>query len=389
MPPKSLKINKNNYTNIICIIIVVVIIIFLYNRYTTLNKQRNNSGFDDNDYKSIQKYLLMDNDPTLAKTKKPILWIPIDYEYNSRSWQSFGSRSSFELNQPYLYLTVKSIILHCNESFHICIIDDKSFNKLIPDWKIDMSSISSPISCYVRALAQVKILSKYGGIMVPPSFCCMRDLIDMYNMGLSNNDMFICENIDRNITSTTHQFYPNMNFMGARKESKIADDLIDFIQRTISNDYTAQSQFLGDFNRWCNTRVHKNKITLIPAKMIGASTLDNNPVLLDDLMSNNYIDFYTNIYGIYIPSNEILSRIHYQWFARLSPQQVLESNTIIGKYILDAVSSGQQSIVEPMKSSNPKNWIGYWQVPSQFGLWGMKPQPFATHLIRRNTNPKP
>ena len=218
MPPKSLTIKKSNYINIICIIVVVVFLIFLFNRYSDLQEKKNRENRsvlenDQNDYKSIQKYLLMDYDPTLAKTTKPILWIPIQYEYNARHWQSFGSRSSFELNQPYIYLTVKSIILHCSESFHICMIDDNAFGKLIPGWNIEMGKLASPILDNVRKLGQAKILSNYGGLFVPPSFVCLRDLIDMYTLGLNNNDMLICETIDTNITSTTHDFYPNSNFM--------------------------------------------------------------------------------------------------------------------------------------------------------------------------------
>jgi hypothetical protein len=394
MSPKKFNIKKLNYTNIICIVIVVVVCIVLFNRYNDLQSKKKRSSQsilenNENDYKAIQKYLLLDYDPTLAKTKKPILWIPIQYEYNSRNWASFGSRSSFELNQPYIYLTVKSILIHCSESFHICMIDDQSFSKLIPGWKIQMSSLSSPVSSCIRKLGLAKILSIYGGMIVPPSFVCLRDLIGMYNMGLNNNDMFVCETIDRNITSTTHDFYPNSNFMGAKKGANIVEEFIDFIQRTISSDYTSQSTFLGDFNRWCNSKIDKNYITIIPSKMVGVSTMDGSQVPIDDLLGNDYIDFYKNMYGIYIPSDEVLNRIHYQWFARLSPIQVLESNTILGKYILLANRPQSRGIVEPMKQRKTNNWVGYWQVPSGFGLWGMKPQPFATNLTRTNTIPKP
>ena len=38
--------------------------------------------------------------------------------------------------------------------------------------------------------------------------------------------------------------------------------------------------------------------------------------------------------GLYIPWNELINRTSLQWFVRLSPQQVLESDTIIGKQLL-------------------------------------------------------
>ena len=66
---------------------------------------------DKDNHNMIRKYLLEDSefDASEQKVKKPIMWIHIKYEYNARKWLSFGSRSSCELNQPYLYLTLKSI----------------------------------------------------------------------------------------------------------------------------------------------------------------------------------------------------------------------------------------------------------------------------------------
>jgi hypothetical protein len=372
-----------NYMNYIYLLAILMIVWFLYNRYEDKRQREENSE----NYNEIQKYLLKDTD--LAKEKKPILWIPITYDYNARNWISFGSRSSFELNQPYMYLTVKSIINQCEESFRICLIDDDSFVKLIPGWSVNMKTISSPVLDYVRSLAIAKLLYIYGGMVVPPSFLCMRDLIELYNMGTSGEKMFVCETVDRNITSTTHEFYADSSFMGSPKENPVMQELIDFIQRKVSSDFTAQAEFLGDFNRWCNTRANRGQIKLIPGKLIGTKTMDDKTILVDDLLSNDYIDLYPQAYGIYIPAKEILNRRHYEWFARLSPKQVLESNVIISKYILLASTpDSKKGTIEPMVD-RPKKWVGYWQVPSGFGLWGLKPQPFATHLIRNNTDPKP
>ena len=189
-----------NYINYIYLIVILIVLWFLYNRYEDKRAREENVG----NYDAIQKYLL--NETSLADTKKPILWIPITYEYNARNWISFGSRSSFELNQPYMYLTVRSIINQCQDSFHICIIDDDSFGKILPNWTVNMRSIASPVSDYMRSLALSKILYKYGGLIVPPSFLCMRNLNELYAMGTSGEKMFICETVDRNITSTTHEF---------------------------------------------------------------------------------------------------------------------------------------------------------------------------------------
>ena len=98
-----------------------------------------------NEEELIQKYLLGE-DENLETSKVPILWIYVPYEYNSRNWINFYSRSSFDLNQPYLYLTLKSIINQCKNSFKICIIDYAAFDKLLPGWKLNLERVPSPVS---------------------------------------------------------------------------------------------------------------------------------------------------------------------------------------------------------------------------------------------------
>jgi len=373
-----------DYINYVWIIIIFIVAAYLYQRYTA--KQFNNTTEQEN-YSTLQKYLINDG-TTLdnSKDERPILWIPLHYEYNSRNWQSFGSRSSFDLNQPYLYLTVKSIINQCSDSFRICLIDDESFSKLLPNWKINMGGISSPVLDYMRQLGLTSLLNHYGGLLVPASFLCFRDLIDMYNTGTSNNKICICETIDRNITSTSYNWYPNLYFMGAQKGAPVLRELMDFMQRTISNDYTAQAEFLGDFNRWIQYRVKKHQVTIIDGKMIGTRTMEDEPIIVDDLLSNNYLDIYASAYGIYIPADEILKRTKYEWFARLSQRQVLESKVIICKYILLANTPNvQKGVIEPFKEKPKKHpWVSFWRMPLGAPLWGLKPNVSPNFVVQES-----
>jgi hypothetical protein len=158
-------------TNYVILFLILVIAGILYRKFEDKRIREENR---DN-YDAIKNYLL--DDVTLAKSKKPILWIHVPYEYNSRKWLSFYSRSSYDLNQPYLYLTVKSILKNCDNSFTICFVDDSSFKKLIPGWNIDMTKISNPISDNMRKLALMKLIYIYGGMICPISFLCMKDLI--------------------------------------------------------------------------------------------------------------------------------------------------------------------------------------------------------------------
>ena len=278
-----------SFTNLFILFFILIVLGILYKKFED-NRIREEK---DANYESIQNFLL--DDVTLAKSKKPILWIHVPYEYNSRNWLSFGSRSSFNLNQPYLYLSVKSIINQCDKSFTICLIDDNSFQRLIPDWNINMTTISDPILGNMRTLGLMKLLYKYGGLLCPISFVCMKDLIGLYNEGTNGSKLFLCEANDKNVTSSTYDFYPNILFCGAPKETQMIGQLIDFIQRTISTDFTAESKFLGSYDRWCESRIKTGQINKIDGSKIGIKSVDDAPIKIDDLMSNHYLKLSPNI----------------------------------------------------------------------------------------------
>jgi hypothetical protein len=364
--------------NYVILFIIIIALGILYQKY--LEKQSTIASFDD--YGEIKKYLLKDK--TLDKSKKPILWIHIPHEYNSRNWLSFGSRSSTELNQPYLYLTVKSIIKNCDKSFKIVLIDDGSFDKLIPNWNINMSLLADPMKDYVRQLAMAKLVYTYGGLNVPISFLCFTDLIGLYNKGINDDSMFVCENYDFNISSTNKLFCPNANFMGAKKENDTVKDFINLMERTISDDYTAQTKFLGEFDGWCNDKITKGKMRLIPGTDVGTRTVDDEPVTVETLLSDDYIHFYGKMYGIWIPADQILKRRHYEWFSRMSPEQIFQGQFILAKYIVLALApDSHMGVIEPMENARP-DWIGFWRVPisSTINIFNVKPMGLGNDVPR-------
>jgi hypothetical protein len=184
--------------------------------------------------------------------------------------------------------------------------------------------------------------------------------------------MFLCENNDKNVTSATYDFYPDLNFFGAPKNNETVREFIDFMQRIISNDHTAQSKFLGDFDRFANKKIQNGRINMIPGIDVGIKSVEEEPILLEDLMSNNYLKIYPQTYGIWIPADQILNRRKYEWFARLSQKQVLESDTILGNYFLVNLGDGGANILEPLQVK--PDWVGFYKTPLYPGLY-MVSQP--------------
>lgn len=340
---------------------------------------------DDFETDAVRKYLLNGEGVDLQNSIKPILWIHIPYEYNARKWKSFGSRSSSDLNQPYLYLCVKTIIEKCGDSFEICIIDDNAFPKLLPSWSIDMSKISKPIVNKMRMLGFAKLLHMYGGLLCPVSFLCLRNLDSLYNDATANGrKMFVAENVNRTVTSEVYQFSPQLNFAGSPKECPVLGEFIEFIQKTISQDSTEESHFLGLFSRWLKERVERGQVNMVDGTLVGVKDTNGDTIVVDDLMSQTYLKLDQKTYGILIPRMEIENRRNFEWFTRLSEKQVLESNTIIGNYLLLAnvyTDAGDTGILEPAPEKEPK-WTSFWKVPSGAPLWGNKPNFLGDNITQ-------
>ena len=167
-----MKISKKQ----ILMILLLLIIGYGYSMYS--GKLNQDTEKEERDL--IQKFLA--NDVNKMDRKKPFLWIPIQYDMNQREWLNFGSRNTTNLNQPYLYLTIRSIIEKCGDSFNICLIDDNVFHKLIPNWTIEVSRLADPLRLHMRELAMAQLLNRYGGMRLAPSFVCFEDLITLYEL---------------------------------------------------------------------------------------------------------------------------------------------------------------------------------------------------------------
>jgi hypothetical protein len=135
--------------------------------------------------------------------------------------------------------------------------------------------------------------------------------------------------------------------------------------------------FLGEFAKWCQQRIERGQINLIDGTTIGTKTIEGKQIVIDDLISNHYLNVCPETYGVLIPAEDILKRIKFEWFARLSEKQVLQSDTIIGNYILVAVAPGNTGVLEPLEPyTNNKvenKFVGFWKVPLDAPVWSLKP----------------
>ena len=280
----------------------------------------------------IKKYLY--NESTLANSKKPLLWIHVNYDVNARWWPSFGTRNTTCLNQPYMYLTIKSIIDKCGDDFQIVIINDETFNKILPNWNVKINNLPDPLRSHLRELAYMKVLNAYGGMCIPPSFICFQSLLPIYTTSLQICDVFVGELTCRSVLNENVTFFPSNQIIGTKKESAVLDNYIKYLEKQVSDDYTNEMEFTKTNDQWLYNQILQKNVIVLDGKLFGIKNNNNEIISIENLMSDNDCNISSGTLGIFIPADEILKRTKYQWFARLDTQQVLQSNTMIGRYLL-------------------------------------------------------
>jgi len=273
----------------------------------------------------------MMSDNHVENISKPILWIHIPFELNARSWETFYSRNTNKLNLPYVHMCIRSIVEHCSNKFHIVIVDDTSFERLLPEWKYDLSQIGSPLKEKYRYLGLTKLLYKFGGMLVPRSMLVFKCLFQMYLEGCNNELPFV---VEKNVQN--HCFKGDHRFIGCIKNCNIMKNFIEFQEKLNHRDYTNESVFLNILNEWIYK--HCASFNVVDGKKIGIKTDDNKPILLENLFETKRLNLACCNYGILIPENELMKRHKYNWFCKMNENEIISGEFILSKYFVIALS---------------------------------------------------
>jgi len=308
------------------IFIILTVLGYLYEKY----KLKYVPDEELDKYDMVRKFLLNGGS---GLGDKPILWIHTSHPINHRYWASFGSRNTRLLNQPYKVSCVETVVKYCSKSFNIVLIDDYSFEKLLKGWRINMDKLANPVKAHMRMLALSKLLHSFGGLLLPNSTIVCKDLKPLYNYGLTTSDCFSVNMINRGNSADISTLIPTTKIMGCKKNSPIMGQFVSYLENLTSTDYTNESDFLGQANQWLYSN---NSLNVLCGKTFGVEDNDGKQIGIDRLMGNTFINFSPNKYAIYIPGDEILKRTKYEWFARLSQQQLRNCDTIAAKQLLIA-----------------------------------------------------
>jgi hypothetical protein len=323
-----------NLKNIIIGVLLLIILSKVYKKLKSSDEERDNNYYNQ----VIKQYLFDEN---LGIDERPCLWIHLHNdsdtipEVNSRYWPSFGSRNTLLINMPYQFLTIKSIIEKNKADFNILIINDESFEKLIPNWNINLYEIPIPIRPRIRQMALGQLLFLHGGLIVPSSFICEKSLNPIYQLFTIDNKMFV-GSFRNNISSAqiTENSIPQTLLWGCRPRCPILREFLNYCETNQSNDFTAESDFKGVISIWLKNKIQNDLVNEIDGRLLGTLKNNKKEVWVEELLGSSYVDLYEDRLGTYIPWDDILNRSIYGWFSRMDPYQVLESDTFIGKLLL-------------------------------------------------------
>jgi hypothetical protein len=103
-------------------------------------------------------------------------------------------------------------------------------------------------------------------------------------------------------------------------------------ERSKRGYYTNEYDFVGDIEVGTLATGRQHKLNIIGGEFIGIKTNKRKQVLLEDLLEDNYLDLNKDMYGIYIPEDELLIRPKFNWFAILDSAQIMETNTFLSRH---------------------------------------------------------
>ena len=160
------------------------------------------------------------------------IFIHISQERNERVWESFMSRTSNDLNLDICALCIESVIIHFSKYFDIVLYTNDDVSDILANdcdhiVNKDYKLLSGIQLSQWESYCKFKILYKYGGIVMNPSF--------LFNKCPSNsnilqpNELTICEIQNEGTNVSNYQHIPDAHHMAiSSKENPDVKLFLDF-----------------------------------------------------------------------------------------------------------------------------------------------------------------
>ena len=173
-------------------------------------------------------------------------------------------------------------------------------------------------------------------MIIPSSFLCFSDLINVYNDFTNNDNFFVTECYPKSILSTYTNTVPCMNVIGCKKQNESIRTLFTSLESVIVKTLTDETNFNGTVNKHLNMYITEGVCNIVSGKVFGYFDDQMKPLQIDDLMSDSPIELSAKNIGVDIPVDDIIERKHYDWFSKINLDELPKVNNNIG-YLLKKI----------------------------------------------------
>ena len=315
---------------LIYIIVCLVLLYSLYNIDCLKDKLGIHSPkmpvYDLNGY-------LYKNKVDIRKLTKPKIFIHLPLEKNERNWKEFGSRTSEKMNMSIVYLCIKSIIANCGHHYDVIIFDNENMVDMIDSYNLaDDITGANYKSLDVYKLkswenyCKMKILNEFGGAMMNPYFyftkCPDKSI-------LKPKKMTITKYVNEGLFNTNEKMVAlPSHFVSSPKKDKDLNIYIQYLYHVLVNGEKFQNE------KYENAIMNFKKLNIVDPKYFGIVSTDDEPIYYNDILSyNKKINYWSNSFAMYVNVEMFKTHTKDGWFLRLSPEQLINSNTVIGNYL--------------------------------------------------------
>lgn len=289
--------------NLLYTFIVLSALGFLYRRFMDKHSYENAKK----DMKYLKEFLDNHYDGEY-NVQKPIAWMYLPFEKNSRKWSSFYSRNNTNINNTVLQEVIKHNTENLKKHFNVLLIDDTSFKYLLDTIQPtdNLKTLANPLKAKLIDLYFLQLIENYGGIRIPNHFLVKqpKTLFDLMNQ--TTKDTIVCFKKPH-----TNVFIYDIEFVGSLfHHNTTIQKLAEYQQRLVYGDATNESNFKA------TSLPHLVEQNIVNYDLNASGVMDANGKILEveDLMSESKrIVMPSNSFMYYIPVEQLSKRNHYNW----------------------------------------------------------------------------
>lgn len=276
----------------------------------------------------------------------PPLWLYFDNsQVNSRLWYDFQARSSRVLNQPYLNLCYESIVRANGKFYRIEVINgihglnERLGPDALPPRLAGEQGALMTVGPAEKNWIRAAILAKYGGLWMEPTSIALRGFGELPKDKIvffgTDPEASFAGKAGTAVPSFQAIWCPKPNnplFMAWATEAK----------KRLSEAVSGGSQVRGDA-KWDFLKYFDGNpdVEVRPECELRRKGRAGRLIQLEDYLAQGPIHFTVPQTAIYasLPARDLELRLNWQWFRRMSEEQILDSDLVIAQLFKMSLST--------------------------------------------------